>query len=54
MIGPIRGDSNIAPMTTAGDDSSSPRTAIPADMAIMNMYRADMAQSSRRFAITVA
>ena len=36
MIGPISGDSSIAPITTAGDESSRPRIAIPALMAIMN------------------
>ena len=34
-IGPIRGEMSIAPMTTAGEDSSSPSTAMPADMRIM-------------------
>ncbi len=36
MIGPISGDSSIAPITTAGDDSNRPSTAIPADIASMN------------------
>ena len=34
-IGPIRGEMSIAPMTTAGEDSSNPSTAMPADMRIM-------------------
>ena len=36
MIGPIKGDSSIAPITTAGEDSSRPRIAIPPLIAVMN------------------
>ena len=36
MIGPISGESSIAPITTAGEDSSSPRMAMPADMVIIS------------------
>ena len=36
-IGPIRGESSMAPITTAGEDSSMPRIAMPADMQIMKM-----------------
>ena len=36
MIGPINGETSIAPMMTAGDDSSRPSMAIPADIAVMN------------------
>ena len=32
MMGSISGAISIAPMTTAGEDSSMPRIAIPADM----------------------
>ena len=35
IIGPISGDSSMAPITTAGDDSNRPSTAMPADMASM-------------------
>ena len=35
-IGLISGDSNMAPMTTAGEDNSRPSTAIPADMQVIN------------------
>ena len=34
-IGLISGEISIAPMTTAGDDRSKPRTAIPADIIVM-------------------
>jgi hypothetical protein len=36
MIGPIKGEISIAPITTAGEDRSSPRIAIPADIAVLN------------------
>ena len=36
MIGPINGDNNIAPITTAGEESSKPRIAMPPDIAVMN------------------
>ncbi len=35
MIGPINGEISIAPITTAGEDSSSPSTAMPADIRVM-------------------
>jgi hypothetical protein len=35
MIGPIKGAINMAPITTAGEDSNRPRIAIPADIASM-------------------
>ncbi len=35
MIGPINGEMSIAPMTTAGDDSKRPGTAMPADITAM-------------------
>jgi hypothetical protein len=35
MIGPINGEISIAPITTAGDDSSRPSTAMPADINTM-------------------
>ena len=35
-IGFISGEISIAPITTAGDDSSRPSTAIPADIIVMN------------------
>ena len=38
-IGFISGEISIAPITTAGDDSSSPSTAIPADIIVMNAKR---------------
>ena len=37
MIGLISGDSSMAPMTTAGEDSSMPRMAMPADIMIMKI-----------------
>ncbi len=35
MIGFISGESSMAPITTAGDDSSRPRMAMPALIAVM-------------------
>ncbi len=32
MIGSISGDSSMAPITTAGEDNSRPRMAMPADI----------------------
>jgi hypothetical protein len=46
MIGPIRGEINIAPITTAGEDKSSPRIAIPADIMTMKAKRLDQPASS--------
>ena len=37
MIGSISGAISIAPITTAGEDSSMPRIAIPADMHTIRM-----------------
>jgi len=54
MIGSINGESSIAPMTTAGDDSNMPRMAIPADMQVISRYRALNSHSARRFSITAA
>ena len=34
-IGPISGEISIAPITTAGEESSRPSTAMPADIRIM-------------------
>ena len=34
-IGFINGEISIAPITTAGDESNRPRTAIPADIIVM-------------------
>ena len=38
-MGFISGEISIAPITTAGDDSSRPSTAIPADIIVMNAKR---------------
>lgn len=35
-IGFIKGEMSIAPMTTAGDDTRRPSTAMPADIIVMN------------------
>ncbi len=35
-IGLINGEISIAPITTAGDDSRRPSTAMPADIIVMN------------------
>ena len=37
MIGFISGDSSMAPITTAGEDSSRPRMAMPALIAVMKI-----------------
>ena len=34
-IGPIIGDTSMAPMTTAGDDSISPRAAMAAEITVI-------------------
>jgi len=34
-IGLINGEISIAPITTAGDESNKPRTAMPADIIVM-------------------
>lgn len=36
MIGPIMREMSMAPITTAGEDRSRPRTALPADIKVMN------------------
>ena len=53
-IGFINGEISIAPMTTAGDDSSSPSTAIPADIIVMKAYRGDQPLSSAMRATTAS
>ena len=46
MIGPMSGEISIAPITTAGEDSSRPRIAIPADIRVMNAKWPDQKASS--------
>ncbi|MNV71132.1 hypothetical protein D3C71_1641360 [compost metagenome] len=38
-IGPISGEMSIAPITTAADDCSRPRMAMPQDITAMNAKR---------------
>jgi hypothetical protein len=51
-IGPISGEMSMAPITTAGEDSSNPSRAMPADINVINRYRGDQTASSSTLRIT--
>ena len=53
IIGPISGERSIAPITTAGEESSKPRIAMPADIEVMNAKWGVKPLSSRTLSITV-
>ena len=51
-IGLINGEISIAPITTAGEESSNPRMAMPADIVVMKAKRAVKPLSSTMRATT--
>jgi len=52
MMGSIKGEISIAPITTAGEDNSNPRTAMPADRRVITAKCADQPPSPRTLATT--